>query len=98
MTAACHRHAACSLNPTESRRRPAMMSFKYRSRAGRLDLRRRDFESSRSADSSQFPGADASDTPRAWSASSLELQRGVQVTEEPMDTLPGELLDEFFKR
>jgi hypothetical protein len=31
-------------------------------------------------------------------ASSLELLGGVRVSETPMDTLPGELIDEFFKR
>jgi hypothetical protein len=75
-----------------------MMSFKYRSRAGRLDLRRRDSEASRSPDSSLFPSVDSDEASHAWSASSQELKQGVQVTEEPMDTLPGELLDEFFKR
>ena len=30
-------------------------------------------------------------------ASSLELLRGVRVSEAPMDTLPGELIDEFMK-
>jgi hypothetical protein len=34
----------------------------------------------------------------SWLASSLELLGGVGVTETPMDTLPGELIDEFFKR
>lgn len=33
-----------------------------------------------------------------WLASSIELKRGLDVTEQPMDTLPGELLDAFFKR
>jgi hypothetical protein len=33
-----------------------------------------------------------------WLASSLELLGGVGVSETPMDTLPGELIDEFFKR
>lgn len=33
-----------------------------------------------------------------WLASSLELLGGVRVSETPMDTLPGELIDEFFKR
>ncbi len=32
-----------------------------------------------------------------WLASSLELLNGVRVSETPMDTLPGELIDEFFK-
>ena len=75
-----------------------MMSFKYRSKAGRLDLRRRDSDSARGPDSSQFPAIDSEDASRVWSASSLELRHGVQVSEQPMDTLPGELLDEFFKR
>lgn len=75
-----------------------MMSFKYRSKAGRLDLRRRDSDSTRGPDSSQFAITDADDASRAWSASSQELRQGVQVSEQPMDTLPGELLDEFFKR
>lgn len=30
-------------------------------------------------------------------ASSLELLRGVRISEAPMDTLPGELIDEFMK-
>lgn len=33
-----------------------------------------------------------------WLASSLELLGGVRVSEAPMDTLPGELIDQFFKR
>jgi hypothetical protein len=32
-----------------------------------------------------------------WLASSLELLSGLRVSETPMDTLPGELIDEFFK-
>lgn len=32
-----------------------------------------------------------------WLGSSLELLGGVRVSETPMDTLPGELIDEFFK-
>lgn len=32
-----------------------------------------------------------------WLASSLELLGGVRVSEAPMDTLPGELIDEFMK-
>jgi hypothetical protein len=31
-------------------------------------------------------------------ASSLELLGGVRVSDTPMDTLPGDLIDEFFKR
>ncbi len=30
-----------------------------------------------------------------WLASSLELLGGVRISEAPMDTLPGELIDEF---
>lgn len=33
-----------------------------------------------------------------WHASSLDLKLGCQVIEEPMDTLPGELLDILFRR
>jgi len=33
-----------------------------------------------------------------WLASSLELLGGVRVSEAPMDTLPGDLVDQFFKR
>ena len=33
-----------------------------------------------------------------WLASSLELLGGVRVSEAPMDTLPGDLIDQFFKR
>jgi hypothetical protein len=32
-----------------------------------------------------------------WRESSFDLQRGLQVTEEPMDSLPGELVDVFRK-
>ena len=31
-----------------------------------------------------------------WLGSSLELLGGVRVSETPMDTLPGDLIDEFF--
>ncbi len=34
---------------------------------------------------------------RGWQASSLELREGLGVSEAPMDTLPGELIDEFMK-
>ena len=34
----------------------------------------------------------------SWRLSSVELLDGLQVTEQPLDTLPGELLDQFFKR
>ena len=34
---------------------------------------------------------------RSWLGSSLELLGGVRVSETPMDTLPGDLIDEFFK-
>lgn len=46
------------------------------------------------------PPAKAAPEPRenGWLASSLELLGGVKVSETPMDTLPGELIDEFFKR
>ncbi|MFZ2651582.1 MAG: hypothetical protein WA210_15910 [Burkholderiaceae bacterium] len=33
----------------------------------------------------------------SWRLSSVELRDGLHVTEQPLDTLPGELLDEFFK-
>jgi hypothetical protein len=33
-----------------------------------------------------------------WLASSLELLGGVRISEAPMDTLPGELIDEFMSR
>jgi hypothetical protein len=32
-----------------------------------------------------------------WLASSLELLGGVRISEAPMDTLPGELIDEFYR-
>ena len=35
---------------------------------------------------------------QGWLASSLELLGGVRVSEAPMDTLPGDLVDQFFKR
>jgi len=36
-------------------------------------------------------------TDRGWQASSRELREGLRVSEAPMDTLPGELIDEFMK-
>ncbi len=33
----------------------------------------------------------------SWKLSSMELQDGILISEQPLDTLPGELLDEFFK-
>jgi hypothetical protein len=33
---------------------------------------------------------------RNWLASSFDLQQGVRVSETPMETLPGDLIDEFF--
>ncbi|WP_331644533.1 response regulator [Piscinibacter sp.] len=41
--------------------------------------------------------ADEPAEPDRVSESSLELLNGVRVTEAPMDTLPGELIDEFFE-
>jgi hypothetical protein len=34
---------------------------------------------------------------RGWQASTLELLDGIKVSEAPLDTLPGELIDEFVK-
>jgi hypothetical protein len=46
------------------------------------------------------PPADQALDPRenGWLASSLELLGGVRVSEAPMDTLPGDLVAQFFKR
>jgi hypothetical protein len=38
------------------------------------------------------------DPKSSWKLSSLELSDGLQVSEQPIDTLPDELWDEFFKR
>ena len=43
-------------------------------------------------------GAGASDPKSSWKLSSLELNDGLQVSEQPLDTLPDDLWDEFFKR
>jgi hypothetical protein len=32
-----------------------------------------------------------------WRQSSFDLQRGLEVNEEPIDTIPAELFDELFK-
>ena len=42
--------------------------------------------------------AEGEERENGWLASSLELAGGVRVSETPMDTLPGELIDAFFKR
>jgi hypothetical protein len=33
-----------------------------------------------------------------WRQSSFDLHRGLDVSEDPIDTIPAELLDELFKR
>lgn len=38
------------------------------------------------------------DPKSSWRLSSLELSDGLQVSEQPIDTLPDDLWDEFFKR
>jgi len=35
---------------------------------------------------------------RGWHFSSHELNQGIEVTEEPLDTLPDELFDHFVKK
>jgi hypothetical protein len=42
--------------------------------------------------------ATPSDPKSSWRLSSLELSDGLQVSEQPIDTLPDDLWDEFFKR
>jgi hypothetical protein len=42
--------------------------------------------------------AEAGPGSSSWRLSSVELRDGIQISEQPLDTLPGELLDEFFKR
>lgn len=44
------------------------------------------------------PAGSAPGSQSSWQLSSVELLHGLQVSEQPLDTLPGELLDEFFKR
>lgn len=44
------------------------------------------------------PASVAAGSQSSWRLSSVELLHGLQVSEQPLDTLPGELLDEFFKR
>ena len=43
-------------------------------------------------------GSAAAGSRLSWKLSSVELRDGLQVSEQPMDALPGELLHEFFKR
>ena len=40
----------------------------------------------------------APDPKSSWKLSSLELSDGLQVSEQPLDTLPDDLWDEFFKK
>jgi hypothetical protein len=47
---------------------------------------------------SESPVAPKPDPKSSWKLSSLELSDGLQVSEQPIDTLPDELWDEFFKR
>lgn len=44
------------------------------------------------------PSTPAEPREHGWLASSLELLGGVRVSETPMDTLPGDLVDQFLKR
>ena len=49
--------------------------------------------------SSEPPAAPTPPDPKSsWKLSSLELSDGLQVSEQPLDTLPDDLWDEFFKR
>jgi len=41
--------------------------------------------------------AEQDDEAHGWFASSLDLHLGLQVREEPMETLPAELFDELFR-
>lgn len=43
---------------------------------------------------------DGSEPPseRSWHSSSHELTHGIEVTEEPLDTLPDDLFDHFVKK
>lgn len=47
------------------------------------------------ATTSTAPQAAVDPRENGWLASSLELLGGVRVSEAPMDTLPGDLIDEF---
>lgn len=40
----------------------------------------------------------APDSQSSWQLSSVDLLDGLQVSEQPLDTLPGELQEEFFRR
>ncbi len=51
-----------------------------------------------SGDSTPIPGAAEAAAQSSWRLSSVDLLDGLQVSEQPLDTLPGELLEEFFKR
>lgn len=53
------------------------------------------------ADSSVAAATQAGAVPgsrSSWKLSSVELRDGLHVSEQPLDALPGELLDELFKR
>ena len=53
------------------------------------------------AEPAEYPLAAAEPAPddeaMGWFASSLDLHLGLQVHEEPMETLPAELFDELFR-
>lgn len=44
------------------------------------------------------PAENVEDLSFGWHASSLDLKLGCQVSEEPVDSLPGELIDSLFGR
>ena len=49
-------------------------------------------------DPAEYPAEPApDDEAMGWFASSLDLHLGLQVHEEPMETLPAELFDELFR-
>ena len=51
------------------------------------------------ASSKTAPKPTGKPDPRSsWKLSSLELSDGLLVSEQPLDSLPGDLIDEFFKR
>jgi len=51
----------------------------------------------RAAAAEAAPGVDAQGRPhdRWWQMSTFDLMHGLEVSEAPMDTLPGDLVDDF---
>ena len=76
---------------TANKQQPAKLVWRITAQAPHGEY----VDPAQAAAASAAPKATVDPRENGWLASSLELLGGVRVSEAPMDTLPGELIDEF---